>query len=191
MQVGVCVRSAMAMVGLVLGTTLGTAGLAHADSISVKIAQGKVQGKAINAGKVHAFLGLPYAAPPVGQLRWQPPQPAPHWRGTLDAVRYGAHCWGHESSDMVFQDSGPSENCLYLNVFAPADATAKSKLPVMFWIHGGGFRAVPLPNRGTMAIFCPPKVWSWSLSITGWECLDFWLRRPWPWSRRGRRVTTG
>ena len=56
---------------------------------------------------------------------------------------------------MAFQDEGPSEDCLYLNVYTPASATAKSKLPVMFWIHGGGFSTGRPQSPGTMAIFCP------------------------------------
>ena len=123
----------------------------------MKIAQGKVHGKTIHYGKVNAFLGLPYAAPPVGDLRWRPPQPAPHWRGTREATRYCAHCWGQESSDMSFQDSGPSEDCLYLNVFAPADATGKSKLPVMFWIHGGGFQGGSASEPRHDGDFLPTK----------------------------------
>ncbi len=56
--------------------------------------------------------------------------------------KYGARCvQGHFFADMVFQDSGPSEDCLFLNVYTPADAKPKSKLPVMFWIHGGGYVA--------------------------------------------------
>jgi para-nitrobenzyl esterase len=111
-----------------------------ADGLEVKTEQGKVQGKTINDGKVRAFLGLPYAAPPVGDLRWRAPAPAAKWKGTRDATRYGAHCaQGRVFDDMVFQDAGPSEDCLFLNVYAPADATDKSKLPVMFWIHGGGY----------------------------------------------------
>jgi len=119
---------------------LGMHSFAHADSLTVKTEQGKARGKTINDGKVKAFMGLPYAAPPVGDLRWKAPQPAAKWKGERDASKYGAHCaQGRVFEDMVFQDAGPSEDCLFLNVYAPADATDKSKLPVMFWIHGGGF----------------------------------------------------
>lgn len=112
----------------------------HADPLTVKTAQGKVHGKTINEGKVKAFLGLPYAAPPVGDLRWKAPQPAASWKGTRDATQFGHHCAQNPVfADMIFQDPGPSEDCLYLNVYAPADAKAKSNLPVMFWIHGGGY----------------------------------------------------
>ena len=114
--------------------------MAHADSLTVKTEQGNVHGKTINDGKVKAFLGLPYAAPPIGDLRWKAPQPPAKWKGDRDATRYGAHCAQlHVFDDMVFQDAAPSEDCLFLNVYAPADATDKSKLAVMFWIHGGGF----------------------------------------------------
>ncbi len=119
---------------------LGMPSFAHADSLTVKTEQGKVHGKTINDGKVKAFLGLPYAAPPIGDLRWKAPQPAAKWKGDRDATKYGAHCaQGRVFEDMVFLDGAPSEDCLFLNVYAPADATDKSKLPVMFWIHGGGF----------------------------------------------------
>ena len=113
-----------------------------ADSLTVKTDKGKVHGKAINAAKVNAFLGIPYAAPPVGALRWKAPQPAARWKGVREAGQYGNRCvQGHPFSDMVFQDDGENEDCLYLNVFAPAISKGKSKLPVMFWIHGGGYRA--------------------------------------------------
>ncbi|MGA8042828.1 MAG: carboxylesterase family protein [Terracidiphilus sp.] len=112
----------------------------HADSVTVKTVQGKVHGKMINEGKVKAFLGLPYAAPPVGDLRWKAPQPPAAWKTTRDASMFGHHCAQNPVfADMIFQDPGPSEDCLYLNVYAPADAKAKSNLPVMFWIHGGGY----------------------------------------------------
>lgn len=111
-----------------------------ADSLKVKTEQGEVLGKTINGGKVRAFLGLPYAAPPVGDLRWKAPQAPATWTGERDATKFGAHCaQGRVFADMVFQDAGPSEDCLFLNVYTPADAKAKSKLPVMFWIHGGGY----------------------------------------------------
>jgi para-nitrobenzyl esterase len=136
MQATMRLACALAMAGLGLG--LSTVGFA--DSLTVKTEQGKVQGKTINDGKVKAFLGLPYAAPPVGELRWKAPEPAAKWKGERDATKFGAHCAQvHVFDDMVFQDAGPSEDCLFLNVYAPSDATDKSKLPVMFWIHGGGY----------------------------------------------------
>lgn len=112
----------------------------HADPLTIKIDQGKIHGETINSGKVRAFLGLPYAAPPVGALRWRAPEAPARWQGKREATTFGAHCaQNHVFDDMVFQDAGPSENCLFLNVYTPADATDKSKLPVMFWIHGGGY----------------------------------------------------
>ena len=113
-----------------------------ADSLTVKTAQGKAHGKTINNGQVKAFLGLPYAAAPVGALRWKAPQPPAKWNGERDATSYGAHCaQNHAFDDLVFEDSGQSEDCLFLNVYAPASSQPKSKLPVMFWIHGGGYFA--------------------------------------------------
>ena len=136
MHLGMKSTCALAVAGLVLGLST----MSYADSLTVKTEQGKAKGKTINDGKVKAFLGLPYAAPPVGDLRWKAPQPAAKWKGDRDATKFGAHCaQGRVFDDMVFQDAGPSEDCLFLNVYAPANATDKSKLPVMFWIHGGGY----------------------------------------------------
>ena len=136
MQMGLKATCALALTALVFGL----AATVHADSLTVKTEQGKAKGKTINDGKVNAFLGLPYAAPPVGDLRWKAPEPPAKWKGERDATKFGAHCaQNHVFDDMVFQDAGPSEDCLFLNVYAPADATSKSKLPVMFWIPGGGY----------------------------------------------------
>ena len=74
------------------GIVLGLAPAANADPLTVKTEQGKVKGKTINDGKVKAFLGLPYAAPPVGDLRWKAPEPPAKWKGERDATNYGAHC---------------------------------------------------------------------------------------------------
>ena len=129
----VCVLTCVALIG-------GFSRVTNADSLKAKTQQGKVEGKTLNDGKVKAYLGLPYAAPPVGDLRWKAPEPPAKWKGTRDATKFGAHCAQvRVFEDMVFQDSGPSEDCLFLNVYTPAHADKKSKLPVMFWIHGGGY----------------------------------------------------
>ncbi len=121
---------------------LGFSARVGADPLMVKTAQGKVHGKMINEDKVRAFLGIPYAAPPVGELRWKAPAPPVPWKGKREATKYGAHCMqGPVFADMIFQDGGESEDCLYLNVFTPASADEHSMLPVMFWIHGGGYFA--------------------------------------------------
>jgi para-nitrobenzyl esterase len=119
---------------------LGLGRSAGADSLTVETAQGKVHGKTINDGKVNAFLGLPYAVPPVGGLRWKAPEPPVQWKGVREATKYGAMCLqGRTSGDAVTVRPEENEDCLFLNVYAPAGATDDSKLPVMFWIHGGAF----------------------------------------------------
>jgi para-nitrobenzyl esterase len=112
---------------------------AAASGPQVKIEAGIVEGK--EAGAIHAFLGIPYAAPPIGDLRWKPPVPAAKWTGVRKATEFGSHCLqGDVYGDMVFRDPGGSEDCLSLNVWAPAKPSG-SKLPVMVWIYGGGFAA--------------------------------------------------
>ena len=128
----------MILVGTVTTLSLGMS--AMADPLMVKVEGGKVHGKTINNGAVRAFQGIPYAAPPVGDLRWKAPQPIVAWKSDLDATKFGHHCaQGHFFDDMVFQDDGMSEDCLTLNVYTPASEKGKAKLPVMFWIHGGGY----------------------------------------------------
>jgi para-nitrobenzyl esterase len=105
----------------------------------VKTLSGVVEGK--NDAAVHAFLGIPYAQPPVGDLRWKQPLPAASWKGVRKATEFGAHCLqGDVFGDMTFRDAGGSEDCLTLNVWVPAKSSS-AKLPVMVWIYGGGFVA--------------------------------------------------
>lgn len=96
-------------------------------------ASGAVQGKSHDG--VDSFLGIPYAAPPVGALRWRPPQPAAHWGGTRIATHYGNRCPALASTN------GPrsnTEDCLFINVQRPAGTTASAHLAVYVFIHGGG-----------------------------------------------------
>ena len=109
--------------------------------VQVRTVHGMVEGATSADGKVRIFEGIPFAAPPVGDLRWKEPQPMPNWDGVRNAREFGARCMQADVfPDMVFRDKGPSEDCLYLNVWAPA-ADASAKLPVMVWIYGGGFAA--------------------------------------------------
>ncbi len=115
---------------------------AHAsDALQVKTDKGKVEGSLTTDQKVRAFKGIPYAVPPVGNLRWQPPQPAAKWSGVKSAKEFGFRCIQSSGyPDMSFHDPGPSEDCLTLNVWTPAKAK-RGSLPVMVWIYGGGFNS--------------------------------------------------
>jgi para-nitrobenzyl esterase len=110
-----------------------------ADAPTVKTDKGKIAGYISKDGQIRIFKGVPYAAPPVGPLRWKPPQPAAKWHGTRTATSFGSHCMQpHVYDDMIFPDPGQSEDCLNLNVWSPAK-DKHAKLPVMVWIYGGGF----------------------------------------------------
>jgi para-nitrobenzyl esterase len=110
---------------------------------AIQVESGKLLGVVTPDQKVIAYKGIPYAQPPVENLRWTPPVPMGKWKHTLFARDFGSHCIQSGSyPDMVFHDSGPSEDCLTLNVWAPYEAKPQKKspgLPVMVWIYGGGF----------------------------------------------------
>ena len=122
---------------------------------------------------VISYKGIPFAAPPVGDLRWRPPQPAASWTGVRQATEFGADCMQGRFGPLppppaatsapaaspaprvppapaATPDQAPSEDCLFVNVWVPANAAPGAKLPVMFWIYGGGFvggsSAMPLTS---------------------------------------------
>jgi para-nitrobenzyl esterase len=87
------------------------------------------------------FKGIPFAAPPVGALRWKAPQPAPRWNGVRQADKFGPACLQTDVfGDIYFRDAQPSEDCLNLDIWIPAKAQS-AKIPVFVWFYGGGFVA--------------------------------------------------
>ncbi len=133
------ILSCIAVVGITFSSTQPIFAADKPPSLEVKTKLGKVQGK--TDGTVRAFLGIPFAQPPVGPLRWKPPVPAAKWKGVRPATEFGSHCMQLPIyKDMIFRDLGISEDCLTLNIWTPG-ANAKAKLPVMVWIFGGGYQA--------------------------------------------------
>jgi para-nitrobenzyl esterase len=118
---------------------------------------GPVRGTTI--GEVQAFRGIPYAAAPVGNLRWRAPQPHGGWQGVLDAGNFAAHC---PQGGTPYGTASTTEDCLFLNVFTPGKTNEGKPhlLPVMFWIHGGalivgesdGYDPTPLVSKGVIVV---------------------------------------
>ena len=113
----------------------------------VRVEQGLLAGSNGRSPEMRVYRGIPFAAPPVGELRWKAPEPAARWTGIRQATQFGDSCTQPPyPSDGLYGNSPPplSEDCLYLNIWTPAKS-ADDRLPVMVWIHGGGF------DRGTGA----------------------------------------
>jgi para-nitrobenzyl esterase len=150
---------AAAVSAMVVALTTGSAYAAparHDRGPVVATDRGLVRGLATDGAD--EYLGIPYAAPPVGALRWQPPHAAARWPGVREATQYGPHC---AQTDGAFGTGSTSEDCLYLNVFTPADhARLRRNLPVMVWIHGGSltvgesddYDPTPLVRNGAVVV---------------------------------------
>jgi para-nitrobenzyl esterase len=112
-----------------------TATAAADNGPAVSVTGGQIRGRALAAGVV--FKGIPFAAPPEGELRWKPPMPVKPWTGVRDAGAYGATCAQIDANWNKSAAAAGKEDCLFLNVWAP-QWPGSSKKPVMLWIHGGG-----------------------------------------------------
>lgn len=127
------------LVGLMALVLAGCAGSVKPDPTSERATgDGVVIGHSMHEGRVHVWRGIPFAAPPVGDERWRVPRPPEPWTGVRESIESGSPC--------VQLGGNPvqgSEDCLYLDVFAPANPATEvpsgvNRRPVMFWIHGGG-----------------------------------------------------
>jgi para-nitrobenzyl esterase len=140
-------------------------------SVSVRTKQGLVQG--MTTGGVEQFRGIPYAAPPIGDLRWKAPTPpAPYAGGTREATAFPSPCVQNNPPTGF---PAPSEDCLYLNIYRPAGSTEARKMPVLVYVHGGGFGGgtasardgAPIAATGDMVTV----MINYRLSVLGWLAL--------------------
>ena len=150
---------------LVLGTALASFMGTSADSTPVKTVDGLVSGTTNPTGDIRIFRGIPFAAPPVGEFRWKAPQPVENWSGVRACDAFGASpmqpkpaAFSMWSDEFLIPKEPISEDCLYLNVWTGAQASAKKQetlRPVLVWIYGGGFGSggsgVPIYDGEAMA----------------------------------------
>ena len=124
---------------LLLAGPVALAQPGNIDAVRVQTANGLLEG--VTAFDVRYFKGVPFAAPPVGDLRWKEPQPVKNWEGVRKADKFGPRAMQRPIySDMMFRSDGVSEDCLYLNIWTPANP-GKGKLPVLVYFFGGGLMA--------------------------------------------------
>ncbi len=122
-----------------LAICLTPAAFAQTAALQVKTANGTLEGVAESG--IRSFKGVPFAAPPVGDLRWREPQPARNWTGIRKADKFGPRAMQRAIfGDMAFRSDGVSEDCLYLNIWTPA-RSATDQLPVLVYFYGGGLMA--------------------------------------------------
>jgi para-nitrobenzyl esterase len=124
------------LVAVLAAVAAASPSIATADTHPVIRTEGGLV-RGFEAERVDKFLGLPYAAPPIGARRWAPPARAEGWTGVRDATRYSSRCAQLASGNGARSER---EDCLFLNVYRPAEIGSKARLPVLFWIHGGGLR---------------------------------------------------
>ena len=150
------ISCAVAVAGLLGGASFASAAVTE----PVKTDAGLVSGVAGNNPDVRVFKGIPFAAPPVGPLRWKAPQPAAKWDGVRKADAFGPRCMQGGGGGGRGREGAPpppptSEDCLYVNIWTAA-ASASAKLPVMVWSYGGAFTggagSLPGSRRG-----CPSR----------------------------------
>src|SRR5579872_5354101 len=131
------------------------------DGPVASVTGGKIQGRALPAPGGAVFKGVPYAQPPVGDLRWREPMEVKSWTGTRDAGTFGRACVQQISGWNSQEAQGNQEDCLYLNIWT-AEWPARSPKPVMVWLHGGGntggaasvdyFDGTALSRRGVIMV---------------------------------------